>query len=224
MRLSPIIIITATLGALSLVAVTSFEQKLTGIPMPQLDRTVLRRPAGPSRDPAPDAEPAPEPSPPEPLPEPEITPEPTPSPVIETPRPAPVPVRVLLVDGSVVEGMQIEEADGRLWIEVSTGRLGIEMARIARVDGPSVQGDPSAASSTTDSDLAAGEEPESWIGREVRVHLPGGTLRGVVEALEGTRLTLRTNRGGRVVLRDADWEPVAVPTGTRWRPDGTPVH
>lgn len=105
-------------------------------------------------------------------------------------------VRVVMDSGESFEGRLHAMGQNRVWIDAAPGRLGLDGARVSRVEKieeVSVAGSPESL-------------PER--GDRVRVRVPGGALLGRVVAIEGNLVTFLTDEGARVTLDTPVFEQI----------------
>jgi ribonuclease E len=101
-------------------------------------------------------------------------------------------VRVVLKSGDVFEGRLFAVGEGNLWLESSSGRMGLSGERLASLEqiitpeGTPALGEPG-------SQALAGME-------RVRVKTPGGVFYGKVIARDAERTTIVTDDGARLTL------------------------
>jgi hypothetical protein len=105
-------------------------------------------------------------------------------------------VRVVMDSGEMFEGRLHAMGQDRVWIDAAPGRLGLDGARVARVEK---------LDEVTVTGASAGL-PER--GDRVRVRVPGGAIHGRVVAVEGSQVTFLTDEGARVTLEDPLFEEI----------------
>jgi hypothetical protein len=107
-------------------------------------------------------------------------------------------VRVVLDSGDVFEGRLWAIGEQRLWLDASAGRIGFSAAQLSSVER--ILGAPS--------DDAV-EVTVGMVGRRMRAMTEGGRyIVGTVTKLDDSRVTLRTDAGALITLKDARVEPV----------------
>ncbi len=109
-------------------------------------------------------------------------------------------VRVFTTTGDVFEGRLYAVGQGRVWIDAAPGRVGLDGARVERIEvlPPLADGQQAAG---VNADLALG-------GKQVRVRVPGGMLSGRVLKQDGEEVTLALADGGRVRVKTSDVQEV----------------
>ncbi len=105
-------------------------------------------------------------------------------------------VRATMVSGEIFEGHLFAVGGQRVWIEIGAGRIGLDGERVSRIERLVEE---SASVATDDSALP---------GLRVRVRTAGGVLYGQVKSREGNRVTILTDKGGRISLVDPVIEPI----------------
>jgi hypothetical protein len=85
---------------------------------------------------------------------------------------------------------------GNVWIDTKLGRLGLSAAQMRSVERVGHEG-PSMPRST-----------KYAIGEFVRARTPGGPIYGKIVAVDGERVTLVMDQGGKIMLESPVLEPV----------------
>jgi hypothetical protein len=106
-------------------------------------------------------------------------------------------VRVFMISGEIFEGRLYAMGQNRVWIDAEPGRIGLDGERVMRIERVLAEGE-----------LVAGTGAPVATGHRVRVSVPGGAMFGRVLLVDGDRVTLITDEGGRVTLTNAVVEPI----------------
>lgn len=105
-------------------------------------------------------------------------------------------VRVHMESGEVFEGRMYAVGQMRVWIDAEPGRVGLDGERVTQIERL-----PQELASVSQ----GGPVPT---GERVRVSVPGGTIFGRVLSQTDETVTLVTDGGGKVTVREAVLEPV----------------
>jgi len=109
-------------------------------------------------------------------------------------------VRATMASGEIFEGRLFAVGLDRVWIEMGPGRLGLDGSLVESIDR--LAGDEAA------------ETAEAAVpGQRVRVRTAGGVLYGKVKTVDGNRVTLITDKGGRITLTDPVIEAIGRVSG-----------
>ncbi|MAB80786.1 MAG: hypothetical protein CMJ89_15670 [Planctomycetes bacterium] len=98
-------------------------------------------------------------------------------------------VRVTMRSEQIFEGRLYSAGQNGVWIEYSGGRIRLEGAQIADIERLAM--DPS---------LAGPSQNTAATGKRVKVKAPGGLIFGRVQKQHGGLVTIRTDKGARVVV------------------------
>jgi len=106
-------------------------------------------------------------------------------------------VRVFMDTGDVFEGRLYAVGQNHVWIDAAPGRVGLDGARVERIEvlPPAPTG---LVASSGQVDIAG--------GKRVRVRVPGGMLYGKVLKADGDEVILARDGGGRVRVKASDIE------------------
>jgi hypothetical protein len=115
-------------------------------------------------------------------------------------------VRATLTGGEMFEGTLFAVGEGNVWIDTTSGRMGLQGSRVksvVQIDTP--KGAPA----------LGGPGSQYFAGLErVRVRTPGGSLYGCVVERNGSKATVMTDDGARIVVESSNLEPAgAASTG-----------
>ena len=105
-------------------------------------------------------------------------------------------VRVHMSSGEVFQGRMFAVGQNRVWIDGAPGRIGLDGDRVEKIERL-----PDAVTEHNVSEQGA-------VGDLVRVQVPGGVLFGRVLSKVDDRVTLVTERGARVTLKDPTIEQI----------------
>lgn len=109
-------------------------------------------------------------------------------------------VRATMISGEVFEGRLVAVGESRIWVDVGSGRLGLDGNRLETIDR--------LAEPEADAELETVTP-----GQRVRVRTPGGVLYGKVRSVVGEEVTLLTDKGGRITLVNPVIEPIGRLSG-----------
>ncbi len=109
-------------------------------------------------------------------------------------------VRATMISGEVFEGRLVAVGESRIWVDVGSGRLGLDGKRLESID----------RLAEPDADV---ELDVVSPGQRVRVRTPGGVLYGKVRSVVGEEVTLVTDKGGRITLVNPVIEPIGRLSG-----------
>lgn len=104
-------------------------------------------------------------------------------------------VMVHMSTGEVFEGRLYAVGENRVWIDAQPGRIGLDGDSVERIERLAVP----------EGFLPVGTQPAAS-GKRVRVQLPGGPIYGRVLAENGNMVTLVTDDGAKVTLKDPEIE------------------
>jgi hypothetical protein len=108
-------------------------------------------------------------------------------------------VRAIMSEGQVYEGRLYAVGQGKIWLDVQLGRMGLAGESLASVEHVTTpEGGPALGDK--------GSEEYAGLPR-VRVRMPGGVFYGKLLHQDGDRVTLLTDEGGRVTLESDEIEP-----------------
>lgn len=108
-------------------------------------------------------------------------------------------VRTTMASGELFEGNLYGVGSNRVWMEIGPGRIGLDGERVASIER--LVAPPN------------GTTAEGAPGERVRVRTAGGVLYGHVKSRDGNRVTLVTDKGGRITLVDPVIEPIGRLSG-----------
>ncbi len=119
--------------------------------------------------------------------------------------PAVGPIRATMHSGEIFEGVLYAVGGNRVWIEIGPGRVGIDGTQVAGIE-------------RLMEEAGRADDIEVLPGQRVRVRTAGGVLYGKVKSRDGDRVTMVTDKGGRITLVAPIIEPIGRVSGLVLKP------
>lgn len=107
-------------------------------------------------------------------------------------------VRVTMESGEVFQGRLVALGEERVWIDDEPGRIGLDGTRVVSIERmPEI--------------LATAEAPSVASGNRVRLRVPGGAIYGRVLSTREGEITVLTDEGAKITLKDPQVEEIGSP-------------
>ncbi|MFT5284760.1 MAG: hypothetical protein ACI8TQ_000917 [Planctomycetota bacterium] len=109
-------------------------------------------------------------------------------------------IRATMHSGELFEGRLYAVGSDRVWIEMGPGRVGLDGTKVEKIERITIE------------DEAAAKE-EAGLGQRVRIRTAGGVMYGKVKSRNGKEVTIVTDKGARITLKDPVIESIGRLSG-----------